>query len=508
MVEEDTRYRERKEALLDSIRVQQDKVKEIDVEVDSKKKELANIQKLLDAGVGSRPEHTRGAGELDLLQVRRGNALKAAEEQTQELADLPQRHAKSTIRRLEADEAELESKAAVLKRGLDDNRREMVRIGELSSLEQTARRRLEQAENDVRSARVRYEALERLRDGAVTEFAAVQPAAVGSQPTSNRKTLGILTLGGLLFICFAGIIGHAWLIRSPLPPDPTFGLPVVGRSEASSGSCVEPSTEARRLALQLRDPIRDLGGIILFAAAEQGLHTDDIVWQLARYLSLAGEGVVIVDCRIEGASTTGVGLSNYLQRHVMDELAIIRTTDRDGVRLIPSGESCPDPDLLASAVMQKLLVKISQQWDRVLLIGPFLDGSLGAEILARYADGAVVVCKHDCIELPGARTAVTAIRNAGVPWVSAVVRVTRGETLFFPFAAEASGSVRATPTPDEELSKEKDGVLSVAWPQPARLGGNPPGPLKSETLNPFGGPLHSTDEHVKRSPDLKTYRGS
>lgn len=449
--DEDSQYRERKQALLDSIRVHQDRVKEIDVEVESKKKELANLQKLLDSGVGSRPEHTKAAGELELLVVRRTSAARATEEQKQELIDLPRRLARMRIARLEEEEAQLELKAAVLKRGLEENREEMVRIGELSAVEQAARKQLELSETEFRAVTARFDALERLRDGAVTEFVAAQPASVSAQPTSNRKTLGVLTLGGLMALILAGIIGHAWLTQSHSDPERTYGLPVLARVEADLSGTLRTATESRRLALQLRDPIRQSGGLILFAPADHTVAAEDVVWQLARYLTLAGEEVLILDARIHDA--TGVpssdaplsedvrsGLSTYLQSQsqASGELTLIRETDLAGLDYLPAGECFPDADLLASAPMQKLLVRLSEQWDRVLLIGPPLDRSLGAEILARYADGAVVVCGRNCEESAEARTAVASLQTTGVPWVGAIVRSapSEGEEEDLPFALE------------------------------------------------------------------------
>jgi hypothetical protein len=115
-------------------------------------------------------------------------------------------------------------------------------------------------------------------------------------------------------------------------------------------------------------------------------------------------------------------LYHYLQSPTLDAAVLIQNTPLDRVRYLPAGSMFADPDRLASAAMHRLLVQLSVKYDRVLLVGPPLDRPPGAEILAGYADGAVVSFRRGGGEGPGVSRAVEAIRRAGVPWVGAVVR--------------------------------------------------------------------------------------
>jgi Mrp family chromosome partitioning ATPase/uncharacterized protein involved in exopolysaccharide biosynthesis len=569
-IDEDGAYRDRKQRLLEAIRTQEGTVQETDVAIEAKKKELAIQEKLVNSGAGARLDHARVSGELDALTARRRTAATAAEESRKELAELPRRQARLTLVQLEDEQTQLELKIAALKRELDANREAMVRLGELSATEHAAAKKVEQAEGALQALAGRITEMERLRDGPVTEFAAAHPAVV-SDAASNRKMLATLVLGVLMSVSLLGLIGHAWLTQQARPKVRVraCGLPVIAEVDHGAslpGSC-RPAIEARRLALQLREPVRRSGGLVLFAPADQTIQTEDVVWQLARYLALWGEAVLILDARARDASASSAaakhdpdapsrngssrngtkperslsdvlvelgvldgdpsrngtdsehshagrtrGPADCVGLRVADAAALVRKIGRTGIAYLPARAAFPDADSLASAAMQSLLVRLSEQYDRVLLIGPPLDESLGAEILATYADGAVVMFHRDGEESAECRRAAEAIRAAGVPWVGATVRSSRrceGDD-DLPFALEilqpADGREAGWVAPrGEQLPDEEPSVLSIAWSQASGFGGNPPGPLEPEAADPPRGAPHSTDQHVEGGADLKAY---
>ncbi|VTU01967.1 ---NA--- : ATPase involved in chromosome partitioning OS=Sphaerochaeta pleomorpha (strain ATCC BAA-1885 / DSM 22778 / Grapes) GN=SpiGrapes_2247 PE=4 SV=1: Wzz [Gemmataceae bacterium] len=526
---EDAGYRERKQALVDALRACQAKLQEIDVETESRKKELAGLQRLVDTGVGSRAELSRVVADIALLGTRRTSEAAAAAEHTRELAELPLRHARRLVAQHGAELAGLELRAAALRRGLDQNRADMVRTGELSAAEEAARRKLDHAEADARGVAARVAALERLRDGPAAEFAVVHPAAVTGPPASNKKVIGVFVFAGLVGLSLLGIVGRAWFARPPGGAHPaTYGLPVLAAApgDAPGRTAAHASTEARRLALQLREPVRNSGGVILCVAADAGTRTDDVAWQLARYLALAGEGVLILDTRVTdvpgralgpaawdsstslGRAGDQAGLSQCFRNRGSDATALVTKTDATGVAYLPAGRPFPDPDQLASAFMQGLLVRFAERYDRVVLLGDPLENSLSAEILAGYADGALVVCRRDGAETPEGRAAVAAIRAAGTPWVGAVVRSAgAGEGGELPFAVELSTADDACALgAGEEPAGEESGVLRVTRGQAAGLRADAPGPFQAQPLDQTRGAAHAADQHVEGRPDLKAHR--
>jgi Mrp family chromosome partitioning ATPase len=191
---------------------------------------------------------------------------------------------------------------------------------------------------------------------------------------------------------------------------------------------------------------------MLFTAAADTTQIEDVVYQLARYLALWGDSVLVLDARSLSRSDPNpflrpgdrelpshaagdvvalvdpatpprgsTGLSHVLQSGE-DETAHVRDTPLTGVQYFPVGAVFPDADLLASAGMHRLLVRMSERYDRILILGPSLGQPVAVEILAGYADGAVVALPRCESESPDVAKAVQAVRSAGVPWVGAVVR--------------------------------------------------------------------------------------
>lgn len=454
---DDSQHRDRRQALLDGIRAKEEDLRLLDSQVAAKQKEVASAEQLTRAGAGSRQEHVRAAGELDLLLTRRRNAEAAVRDQRQELADLSGSRLRTDRAALEREEGQLDRKAAAIDKALAENLRETAALGEKTAAEQKAARRLDRADADHAAVVARITALERLANGPAAEFAVAHPAAASAEPTSsNCKSLAVLTGGAVMSVLLLALVAHAGLTRPRPAGPPAGGLPVLAAAEedgpAGRAAVGRSATEARRIALALRDPVHRSGGLVLFTATEPSVPTRDVVCQLARYLSLWGEAVLIVDARTaetgepdlsdlllpglsagpadseevdlgsparEGPSS---GLYHYLKSPTLDAAFLIQNTSLDGVRYLPAGSLFPDPDRLASAAMHRLLVQLSAKYDRVLLLGPALDDPPGAEILAGYVDGAVVSFRRGGADGPDALRAIRAIRDAGVPWVGAVIR--------------------------------------------------------------------------------------
>jgi hypothetical protein len=539
-------FRERRQQLLDALRGHEDKLKEIDVEIAAKQAEFDLLEQGRMKGVALPADNAKVKGELGLLKARRGTLVNSAELQQKELDELPRRQARAMLALLEEEQAQLDAGAAALKQGLEADPRAAERVGISAAAEQAVAKRLEQAESQFNAAEARIAAVERLRDAPVAEFAPTHPAAVTAPPRSNKKMLALLVFGGLTSLSLLALVGHAWWKQPRGGRARTCGLPILADAEdGSAPGAARAAMEARRLALQLREPVRQSGGLVLFAPADETVQTEDVVWQLARYLALWDETVVILDARVLEQAESSVGPSDgdpdpgpgedksgrRIAAHPADPAdwqcfqapeaeSLVQPIGRSGVGYLGARAVFPDPDCFASAAMHGMLVRLAERYDRVLLIAPPLNQSLGAEILAAFADGAVVAFHREGEESSEARRAVGAIRAAGVAWMGALVRSTRrtDRDAELPFALEIRQPAgtpedggdgpresRGAAARAKQLPEEEPSVLSIPWSQAAGFGGYPPGPLKPDATNPPRGAPHAADQHVEGRPDLNGY---
>ena len=133
-----------------------------------------------------------------------------------------------------------------------------------------------------------------------------------------------------------------------------------------------------------------------------------------------GHRVLLVDCdlrrsrihRMFGESQTP-GLTNVLVAGTPASDAI-RPTKVDGLMIMPSGATPPNPaELLGSMQMGALLEKLSETYDMLILDTPPLLAASDAAILSRMSDGALVVVRAGRTERSALQTAIQQLSTVG-----------------------------------------------------------------------------------------------
>ncbi len=114
-----------------------------------------------------------------------------------------------------------------------------------------------------------------------------------------------------------------------------------------------------------------------------------------------GKRVILLDCDMRlptVASKTGLQQNPGLSDLLVGEAAakdVIRHYI-DNMDVIPAGQIPPDPTgLLASDLMVKLLAKLKELYDYVLIDLPPVNTVTDASILSRYIDGFLLVVRHE-----------------------------------------------------------------------------------------------------------------
>ena len=456
-------YIRRKELLVDALREDEQRYIEAVSAQAIKEKEFQLLKPLHAKGVLSQLEYDRAAGEVELHAVKRKNAERAVAQRRKELAELPLQHLLADRAELERQKVRAEAKLAIVEQTLAAKRKAADEQADAIAEEAKLHRQMLKAEDDPRERDLKTSPLLVLGGDTVREFAVAQAATSSPHPTtSNRKSIAALTFCGMMAFLCLGQMSYA-RVKAPrvAPPSlPTFGLPVLAACEgppvAPGSVAIPPSDEARQLALRLRGPVRQTGGLVVFTSASEHVPHEDVTCQLARYLALWEETVLILDARIDGQALRPLSLlfeptkTSLMPTHSTGELVVshpvtdqgqvpglfhylhsadefeenryVRKTAIERVDCLPVGAVFPGPDLLASSGMHRLLVRLSQQYDRILIIAPALTQPFATEILTGYADGVVVAVRAGEAENPDAAAAIRAVQQSGVPLTGVMVR--------------------------------------------------------------------------------------
>lgn len=112
--------------------------------------------------------------------------------------------------------------------------------------------------------------------------------------------------------------------------------------------------------------------------------------------------VLIIDCDMRLPSVANKlnikgrpGLSDYLTGNMAFN-ECVRAVTEHGISVLPAGSIPPDPTfLLESEYMGKMLEKLKEYYDYIILDLPPVNTVSDAAIVAKYADGFLLVVRHN-----------------------------------------------------------------------------------------------------------------
>ena len=153
---------------------------------------------------------------------------------------------------------------------------------------------------------------------------------------------------------------------------------------------------------------------------------------LMRSLAALGRRVVLVDADLRASGIQSDyhlrystdrhnGLSEYLSGHCSLEDALYQT-NIPGAFMIPAGHEAPNPlQLLDTDAMKKLVDRLGEQFDIVLLDTPPVGVLVDAVALAKFCDGALLVVGYRKGKQQEIGDAVRNIRQTGCKMLGAVL---------------------------------------------------------------------------------------
>ena len=140
---------------------------------------------------------------------------------------------------------------------------------------------------------------------------------------------------------------------------------------------------------------------------------------LALSINQSGLNTILIDAdlrkprlhRFYSKNGDGHGLSNYLVGELNME-DVIQKTDFDNMDFISSGPIPPNPaELLGSNKMQKMIYKLQQKYQHIILDGPPIHGFADSLILSRIVDGVLLITSVGITQKANLRDAINDIRR-------------------------------------------------------------------------------------------------
>jgi capsular exopolysaccharide synthesis family protein len=146
-------------------------------------------------------------------------------------------------------------------------------------------------------------------------------------------------------------------------------------------------------------PIRSI--VISSAMAGDGKST--VAFHLARVACAMGQRVLLVDADLRRPKIHALsdlnnlrGLSNLISQNLSMEQVLRQVAPMNQLYAIASGPVPPDPTkLLSSQKMKQLMAEFQRHFDLVIYDTPPLPGLADASLLARHADGILLVVRMD-----------------------------------------------------------------------------------------------------------------
>ena len=157
-----------------------------------------------------------------------------------------------------------------------------------------------------------------------------------------------------------------------------------------------------------------------------------VTMNLMRTLAGIGRRVVLVDGDLRASGIQAdyqlrysterhYGLSEYLSNHCSFEDVLYRT-DIKGAYMIPAGHKAPNPlQLLDTEKMNKLVQKLTERFDVVLIDTPPIGVLSDAVALAKFCDGTLLVIGYRKGNQNEIGEAVSQIRQTGCKLLGAVL---------------------------------------------------------------------------------------
>ncbi len=182
--------------------------------------------------------------------------------------------------------------------------------------------------------------------------------------------------------------------------------------ETHPRSSVAECCRTIRTSLLFMTPDKPLRRILVFSSSPQEGKTTTAV-NMAITMAQSNQRTLIVDSDMRRPrlhKTFGVNSATGLSTAILDESTVdeaVKATDVQNLFVLPCGPIPPNPtELLHSAAFDRVVGALSKKFDRIIFDSPPALAVADAAVLARVADGALLVTKAGRTQKPMAQRAV------------------------------------------------------------------------------------------------------
>lgn len=272
----------------------------------------------------------------------------------------------------------------------------------------------------------------------VISASAVVPA------TSQNIMFGLL--GGLLLATLIAFLLESMgdTVRFPDEVSKRFGVTLLGtvfrwsQQDADADELVlwkAPTSNYAESFRQIRANIQfatvnQPGKVYLVCSPGPGEGKSTITCNMSIALAQMGKRVVIIDGDLRRATIhkrfqdvkREPGLSNYLADITTDFNSIVHPTEIEGVSVIPSGPTPPNPaELLGSPKMAILLKELENYYDYIIVDSPPILVVADGSILASQVDGAIIVADGTSTRSSALHASLNTLKNTRVNILGVII---------------------------------------------------------------------------------------
>lgn len=462
----DKEYVTQKKNLEREIDVQKKLLLSLEKEYPNVKAEFDRGKKLLQNNAIARAEVEKLETQEKKLAQEIANVKQNIKKFEKDLGEMPRQFALFKITTLKEKQKELGLKL----KDFDKNRSERVAYVQQLAVALRKEEPMLKKSKDIDAERLKAEGslaeLRLLRAVRINEFIVERQAVPTFYPFStDRKKLSmiafaiplVLLLGLMIAQEMSATVWNAETVAHKL------GLPILARSalmspaERAAGKVPTISqSEARALALRIRQYVPDSGAIIMFSSLNEGNEVDHLVADASRYLAMRDERILILDARIANTQLEGLpklvdrpvmvapeasasladmslsdpssaplsGLVQYLVFEGQKSADFILPTKTRSVDYMPAGGPYPVTDVIASQQMKDLLESVRKKYTLTFIVGPAVSKNIDTEILAAYVYGMVVILNGSVNSFSSeAEQFVRSLKEANAPLLGSIICV-------------------------------------------------------------------------------------